>query len=115
MLIAEINSLNAEVQALQMRMTLMGSDLSQSAMAATRRPAAAGGGLTGALTSFIPGGSLVSGAATMMRQQAQQAAAQRQQQQIMDGAASLTESMTAMAPMANRAAHLSEIARDKRC
>lgn len=114
-LIAEITSLNSQVQAMQMQMTEMGSDLSRSAMAATRRSGGGALGLAGAVASFIPGASMLTGAAAMVQQQAQQAAAQQQQQQIMDRTASITESVTAMAPMANRAAHLTEIARNKSC
>lgn len=114
-LISEINTLNAEVQTLQARMTDMGAEMSRSAMAATRRPGGLGLGLAGAVANFVPGAGLLSGAASMMQQQANQASAQQQQQQIMEGTASLSEAVTAMAPLANRAAHLSEIARDKRC
>jgi len=115
-LVAEINSLNSQVQAIQVQMTSMGAEMSRSSMAAVRRPGGgAAMGLAGMVAGFIPGGSMVSGAATMVAQGAAQAASQRAQQRVMDQTATLTENVTALAPLANRAAHLSEIARNKSC
>jgi len=114
-LIAEINDLNGQVQAMQVRMTAMGSEMSRSSMAAMRRPGGGGLGLLGMAAGFVPGASLLTGAAAMAQQGAAQASARHQQERIMEQTASLSESVTAMAPMANRAAHLSEIARDKSC
>lgn len=114
-LIAEINNLNAEVQAMQTRFAALGGEMNESAMAATRRSGASGLGAAAGLASLLPGAGLLAGSVQMLSQQASQAAWQQQQRSIMERTAELSGSLTDMAPRANRAAHLSEIARDRSC
>lgn len=117
-LIAEINTLNAQVQALQMQMTEIGNQMSRDSMAAMgagRGVAGTGLGLASAVAGFIPGAGVLTGAAMGVAQQASQAAMVARQREIMERGASLNDSVTAMAPMANRAQHLSEISRNKGC
>lgn len=117
-LIAEINTLNAQVQALQMQMTEVGNQMSRDSMAAMgsgRGVAGTGLGLASAVAGFIPGAGVLTGAAMGAAQQASQAAMVARQREIMERGASLNDSVTAMAPLANRAHHLGEISRSKGC
>lgn len=116
-LLAEINALNAQVLAIQVRISQAGAEMSRSAMGSVSRPGVGGlgMGLAGAVASFVPGGALLSGAASLLQQQASQAAVQQQQRQMMESTTAMSDLSTTLAPLANRAAHLAELARDKAC
>lgn len=117
-LIAEINALNSQVQALQMEMTEVGAQMSRDSMAAMgggRGAAGMGMGLASAAAGFIPGAGLLTGAVMGAAQQASQAAMVARQKEIMERSASLNDNVMTMAPLANRAQHLSEISRNKGC
>lgn len=118
-LVGEINALNAQVEALQMEMMNASNAISRDAMNSISRGGGgavdAGLGLANMAAGFIPGAGVFTGAATAVRQQANQAALIRDQQQMMERAVSLGDGAMTMAPMANRAQHLSEIARSKGC
>ena len=117
-LIAEINTLTNEMMALQTAMTEASNQMSRDAMAAMgagRGAVGTGMGLANAVAGFIPGAGILTGAVMGVQQQAAQAAMMARNREMAERGTSLSEGAMNMAPLANRAQHLSEISRNKGC
>jgi hypothetical protein len=116
-LIAEMNTLNQQMLAMQQTLMTAGQEFSRDAMQASRqRP---GGGLAtslgGLAASFIPGGGMVMGAVQAAQQQSAASSMRAQQDSMQQRIQAVTEGAAMMGPISQRVDHLGEIARDHSC
>jgi hypothetical protein len=120
-LIAEINTLNAEMTAAQQAMSARASQAANQAMRASRGGQRMGWAMSlGSMAaSVVPGASLAVAAATTVASTAQATQAQAAQAQAMQDLESMgadaAAASTAMVGPVQRIAHLSEISRTKGC
>lgn len=120
-LLAEINTLNAELSDAQNAMSQRAMEISRSQMRDMRVRQGASAAMTvgGVAAAFIPGAALAVGAAQSVAAHAQRAAAVAQQERQISRMEEMMEGMQAdserLMPLMNRTDHLTDLAMDKGC